>query len=92
MPARRASIGRSMADDGLMEGWVGKVVQVLTHEDPDPHVGMLEGRDDRGVVLRFAELDARLSGPRGEEPPMLVLFPWSAIAYVGVSLEDLEPS
>ena len=68
-------------------------MQLLTHEDPDPHVGMLEGRDERGVVLPFAELGARLSGPRGEEPsPRLVLFPWSTIAYVGVSLGDLEPS
>jgi hypothetical protein len=76
-----ASIGGYMAEDGLMEGWVGKVVQVLTHEDPDPHIGMLEGWDDQGVVLRFAELDARLSGPLDEEPtpPMLVHFPWAAI-------------
>jgi len=77
-----------------MEGWVGKVVQVTTNEEPDPEVGLLEGWDDRGVLLRFAELEARLSGPLHEEPPppMVVLFPWSAIAYVGVSAEDVEPT
>ena len=77
-----------------MEGWVGKVVQLLTHEDPGPHVGQLEGWDDRGVVVRFAELGARLSGPSDEEPtpPMLVLFPWAAIAWVSVAAEDVDPS
>lgn len=76
-----------------MEGWVGKAVQLMTHENPDPHVGLLEGWDDRGVVLRFVELGARLYGPPDPKPtpPMLVLFPWSAIAWVSVALEDLEP-
>jgi hypothetical protein len=83
-----------MAAEGLMEGGVGEVVQILTHEDPGPHAGLLEGWDDRGVVLRFAELGARLSGPLGEEPtpPMLVLFPWAATAWVSVAVEDVEPS
>jgi hypothetical protein len=45
---------------------VGKVVQLMTQEDSDPHIGLLEGWDDRGIVLRFAELGARLYGPRDE--------------------------
>ncbi len=68
-------------------------MQLMTHEDPDSQVRLLEGWDDRGVVLRFAELDARLSGPLDEEPPpMLVLFPWAAIAWVSVAVEDVGPS
>jgi len=56
--------------------------------------GLMEGWDDRGVVLRFAEMGARLSGPPDEEPvpPMVVLFPWSSIAYVSVAAEDVEPA
>jgi hypothetical protein len=51
--------------------------------------GLLEGWDARG-----AELGARLSGPLDEEPTpqMLVLFPWAAIAWVSVAVEDVEPS
>ena len=63
-------------------------MQPQTYEDPGPHAGRLEGWDDRGVVVRFTELGARLSGPLDEEPtpPMLVLFPWSAIAYTVVTV------
>ena len=77
-----------------MEVWVGKAVRLMTHEYSDPHVGLLEGWDDRGVVLRFAELGARLYGTRDAEPtpPLLVPFPWAVIAWVGVTLEDVGPS
>jgi hypothetical protein len=46
------------------------------------------------VVLRFAELEARLCASRGEgpAPPVVVLFPWPAVVYVGGALEDLKPS
>jgi hypothetical protein len=45
-----------MAESGglpsWVEAWVGKVVQVHVHGDPDPLFGVLEDWDARGVVLR----------------------------------------
>jgi hypothetical protein len=35
---------------GWVEAWVGKVVQVHVHGDPDPLFGVLEDWDQRGVV------------------------------------------
>ncbi len=44
-----------MAESGGLPGWVGawvgKVVQVHVHGDPDPLFGVLEDWDARGVVL-----------------------------------------
>ena len=76
------------------DGGVGNVVRLMTHDDPGPHVGLLEGWDGRGVVLRFVQLGARLYGTRDAEPapPLLVRFPWAVIAWVGVTLEDVGPS
>jgi hypothetical protein len=34
---------------GWVEAWVGKVVQVHVHGDPDPLFGVLEDWDRRGV-------------------------------------------
>lgn len=83
-----------MAQGGSLEAWVGKAVQVLVKGDSDPWVALLEGWDERGVVLRYTEQDARLSESRGEEPldPMLLLIPWAEVRYVSVGLEDLGPS
>jgi hypothetical protein len=48
-----------MAESGglpsWVEAWVGKVVQVHVHGDPDPLFGVLEDWDARGVVLRHTE-------------------------------------
>ena len=81
-------------EGGLVEAWVGKVVQVLVRRDSDPWVALLEGWDERGVVLRYTDLDAQVSESRGEDPlpPMLILFPWAAVDYVSVQLEDVETS
>jgi hypothetical protein len=49
--------------------WVGKVVQVHLHGDPDPLLGVLEDRDAQGVVLRHTEDTVRLSASRGEMGP-----------------------
>lgn len=83
-----------MAQGGSLEAWVGKAVQVLVKGDSDPWVALLEGWDERGVVLRYTEQDARLSESRGEKPldPMLLLIPWAEVRYVSVELEDLEPT
>jgi hypothetical protein len=54
---------------GWVGAWVGKVVQVHLHGDPDPLFGVLEGRDARGVVLRHTEDTVRLSVSRGEMGP-----------------------
>ena len=55
-----------MAESGglpaWVEAWVGKVVQVHVHGDPDPLFGVLEDWDARGVVLRHTE-DIRSASP-----------------------------
>jgi hypothetical protein len=87
-----------MAESGGLPGWVGawvgKVVQVHLHGDPDPLLGVLEDWDARGVVLRHTQ-DMVRSGTAsrgGDEPsdPMMMLVTWSAVRYVSVLLEELE--
>ena len=77
---------------GGMEGWMGKVVQLWAKGEDESWLGVLEGYDDRGVVLRYSDgmacfeaslCDRKLS-------PMLMLFPWSTVRCVGVDLEEFE--
>src|SRR5687768_14443815 len=78
---------------GWVEAWVGKVVQVHVHGDPDPLFGVLEDWDRRGVVLRHTEDMVRLTASRVENvpsEPMMILVTWSAVRYVSVLLEELE--
>jgi hypothetical protein len=86
-----------MAESGglpaWVEGWVGKVVQVHVHGDPDPLFGVLEDWDARGVVLRHTEDMVRLTASRVEEvssEARMILVTWSAVRYVSVLLEELE--
>jgi hypothetical protein len=86
-----------MAESGglpaWVEAWVGKVVQVHLHGDPDPLLGVLEDWDARGVVLRHTEEMVRLTASRGGDgpsDPMMILVTWSAVRYVSVLLEELE--
>ena len=86
-----------MAESGglpsWVEAWVGKVVQVHVHGDPDPLFGVLVDWDRRGVVLRHTEDMVSLTASRVEDvpfEPMMILVTWSAIRYVSVLLEELE--
>jgi hypothetical protein len=86
-----------MAESGglpaWVAAWVGKVVQVHVHGDPDPLFGILEDWDARGVVLRRTEEMVRLTASRVEEVPSearMILVTWSAVRYVSVLLEELE--
>jgi hypothetical protein len=89
--------GIHMAESGglpsWVEAWVGKVVQVHVHGDPDPLFGVLVDWDARGVVLRHTEDMVRLTASRVEDvpsEPMMILVTWSAVRYVSVLLEELE--
>jgi hypothetical protein len=44
------------------------------------------------VVLRYSQEMARFEASRGDRKlsPMLILFPWSVVRFVGVDLEELE--
>jgi hypothetical protein len=79
---------------GWVGAWVGKVVQVHVHGDPDPLLGVLEDWDERGVVLRHTEDMVRFSQSCGDEgaaqDPMMILVTWSAVRYVSVLLSELE--
>ena len=86
-----------MAENGgfpvWVAAWVGKVVQVHVHGDPDPLFGILEDFDARGVVLRHTEDMVRLTASRVEgvpSEPRMILVTWSAVRYVSVLLEELE--
>ena len=86
-----------MAESGglpsWVEAWVGKVVQVHVHGDPDPLFGILEDWDSRGVVLRHTQDMVSLTASRVEDvpsEPMMLLVTWSAVRYVSVLLEELE--
>ena len=74
------------------EAWVGKVVQLWVIEEDEPWLGVLEAWNERGVVLRYGEGVARFEASRGDRAlgPMMMLFPWSAVRFVGVDLEELE--
>jgi len=86
-----------MAENGgfpaWVAAWVGKVVQVHVHGDPDPLFGILEDFDARGVVLRHTEDMVHLTASRVEDvpsEPRMILVTWSAVRYVSVLLEELE--
>jgi hypothetical protein len=80
-----------MTHDG-METWIGKVVQLRAVGEDEPWLGVLEGWNERGVVLRYGESVARFEASRGDRQmsPMMMLFPWSSVRFVGVDLEELE--
>lgn len=75
-----------------METWIGKVVQLRAVGEDEPWLGFLEGWNERGVVLRYAESVARFEASRGDRQlsSMMMLFPWSSVRFVGVDLEELE--
>jgi hypothetical protein len=75
-----------------MDRWIGKVVQLWATGEDESWLGVLEGWDDRGVVLRSSEGIACFEASLGERTlsPMLMLFPWSTVRYVGVDLEEFE--
>ncbi len=91
---READVTESSGLPAWVGSWVGKVVQVHVHGDPDPLLGVLEDWDERGVVLRHTEDLVRFSQSQGDEEapqaPMMILVTWSAVRYVSVLLEDLE--
>jgi hypothetical protein len=82
---------RGMVDSGL-EAWVGKVVQLWAAGEDVSWLGVLEGWNERGVVLRYSEGMACLEASLGDRnlSPMLILFPWSVVRFVGVDLEEFE--
>ena len=47
-----------------VEAWVGKVVQVHVHGEPDPLFGVLEDFDALGVVLRHTDDMCRFTALR----------------------------
>ena len=84
-----------MTESGL-EAWIGKEVIVLVEGESDPWHGVLQNWDERGVVLHHRELAIRFRVAQGEAPeesgphkPMLLLFPWSQVRYIGIFVEDL---
>src|ERR687894_2084532 len=89
-----AELGGSLMTHGDMKAWVGKVVQVCLVGEDQTWLGVLEGWNERGVVLRYTEDMACFEASRGDRAvrPMLMLFPWSAVRFVGVDLEELEAS
>jgi hypothetical protein len=82
-----------MVDSGL-EAWVGKVVELWAVGEDESWLGVLEGWNERGVVLRYSDGMACFEASRGDRilSPMVVLFPWSVVRFVGVDLEELEAS
>ena len=75
-----------------LEAWVGKVVQLWVIGEDEPWLGVLEDWNERGVVLRYEESVACFERSRGDRAlsPMMMLFPWPALRFVGVDLEELE--
>ena len=75
-----------------LEAWVGKVVQLWVTGEDEPWLGLLEAWNERGVVLRYGESVAHFEASRGDRAlsPMMMLFPWLTIRFVGVDLEELE--
>ena len=80
--------------DIALEAWVGKIVQLWAVGENEPWLGVLEGWNERGVLLRYSDGMARFEASRGDRvlSPMVVLFPWSVVRFVGVDLEELEAS
>jgi hypothetical protein len=83
--------GWGMVDSGI-EAWVGKVVELWAAGEDESWLGVLEGWNERGVVLRYSEGMACFEASRGDRmlSPMLILFPWPAVRFVGVDVEELE--
>jgi hypothetical protein len=83
---------------GLLEPWVGKFVGVLPAGESEPWVALLEGCDERGVVLRYREEDIRADEASEEseerhwspQKPCLLFFPWTQVSLVGITLEELD--
>jgi hypothetical protein len=75
-----------------MEAWVGKLVQLWATGEDEPWLGILEGWSERGVVLRYTEDLALFEASRSEQrlSPMLMLFPWWGVRYIGIDLQELE--
>jgi hypothetical protein len=78
--------------DSTLEAWVGKVVQLWAVGEDEPWLGVLEGWNERGVLLRYSQEMVCFEASRGDRKlsPMVVLFPWSVVRFVGVDLEELE--
>jgi hypothetical protein len=78
--------------DIALETWAGKVVQLWAVGEDEPWLGVLEAWNERGVVLSYSQSMARFEASRGDRKlsPMMVLFPWSVVRFVGVDLEELE--
>src|SRR5215211_427085 len=87
-----ASYARRTMVDSALEAWVGKVVQLWAVGEDEPWLGVLEGWNERGVVLRYSQSMATFEASRGDRKlsPMMLLFPWSVVRFVGVELEELE--
>lgn len=49
---------------GGIETWIGKVVQLWAAGEDEPWLGVLEGWNERGVVLRYGEGVARFEASR----------------------------
>ena len=75
-----------------IEEWVGKVVQLWAVGEDESWLGVFEAWNERGLVLRYSEAMARFEASRGDRTlsPMLMFFPWSAVRFVGVDMEELE--
>jgi hypothetical protein len=82
---------RTMVDSALEE-WVGKVVQLWAVGEDEPWLGVLEAWNERGVILRYSEGIACFEASLGDRKlsPMMVLFPWWVVRFVGVDLEEIE--
>jgi hypothetical protein len=78
---------------GLLESWVGKHIGLLPAGDSEPWVALLEGWDERGVMLRFTEEDIRADELEERysilREPCLLFFPWSQVSFMMMPLADL---
>jgi hypothetical protein len=57
-----------------------------------PGLGYWKAGTSEAVVVRYGEGVARFEASRGDRAlsPMMMLFPWTAVRFVGVELEELE--
>ena len=82
-----------MAERAL-DAWIGKDVWVVIgDEQGEPYFGILEGWDERGVILRYTERAIRMREERGSEgpsKPALLLFPWTMVRHIGIYQDRLE--
>jgi hypothetical protein len=75
-----------------MEAWVGKLVQLWATGEDESWLGILEGWNERGVMVRYSEGIARFLASRDDRQstPMMMFFPWSGVRFLGLDLEELE--